>query len=66
MRTQDALEQLKIIDPPSIPYAPRGPLPILLVLAGVGVGILLGVGVVLLMSFFDRMMGQRTIGASTH
>jgi uncharacterized protein involved in exopolysaccharide biosynthesis len=64
MRTQDALEQLKIIDPPSIPYAPRGPLPVLLVLAGFGAGIVLSVGVALLMNFFERLTMRRTASAN--
>jgi uncharacterized protein involved in exopolysaccharide biosynthesis len=66
MRTQDALEQLKIIDPPSIPYAPRGPLPVVLVLAGFGVGIVLSVGIALLMNFFERMTMRGTTSGSMH
>jgi uncharacterized protein involved in exopolysaccharide biosynthesis len=59
MRSQDALEQLKIIDPPSIPYAPRGPLPVLLVLSGFGAGIVLGLGAALLANFFERARPRR-------
>lgn len=66
MRTQDSLEQLKIIDPPSIPYAPRGPLPVWLVLAGLGAGIVLSLGVALLMNVFERMTMRRTVSATMH
>lgn len=54
MREQEAREQLWVIDPASIPYAPRGPLPIVLVLAGIGLGAVLGVGIALLVNFISQ------------
>ena len=42
MREQEAREQIEVIDPPSIPYMPRGPLPIVLVLAGAGLAVRVG------------------------
>ncbi len=57
-RTQDALEQLRVIDPPSVPYVPRGLLPVLIVLSGFGAGIVLSLGVALVMNVFTTMIAQ--------
>lgn len=56
MRTQDSMEQLRMIDPPSIPYAPRGPVPALLVLAGLGLGLVFGLGAAISMNFVETAL----------
>ena len=53
MREQEARLQIQIVDPPSVPYAPSGPVPALLVAAGALLGLLAGVGLALLLSFLD-------------
>jgi uncharacterized protein involved in exopolysaccharide biosynthesis len=62
MRQQEARVQIQIVDPPSIPYTPRGPVLAVLVAAGIGLGLLSGVGTALLLVFLqqrpDRLSGR--------
>jgi uncharacterized protein involved in exopolysaccharide biosynthesis len=51
MREQEARLQIQIVDPPSLPYAPRGPVPILLVAGGALLGLLSGTGIAVLLAF---------------
>ncbi len=51
MREQEARLQIQIIDPPSTPYVPRGPVPALLVAAGAVLGLLAGVAMAVLLAF---------------
>jgi uncharacterized protein involved in exopolysaccharide biosynthesis len=47
MRQQDARLEVEVIDQPSMPYAPRGPLPVWLVAGGMAGGLLLGLATAL-------------------
>lgn len=51
MREQEARLQIQIIDPPSLAYVPRGPVPIALVAAGALLGLVSGLGLALLLSY---------------
>lgn len=51
MREQEARLQIQIVDPPSVPYAPRGPVPALLVAGGALLGLLAGLGLAVLLAF---------------
>lgn len=56
MREQEARLQIQVIDPPSLPYAPGGPVPLLLVAGGAVLGLVSGVGIALLIAFLrDRL-----------
>lgn len=59
MREQEARLQIQIIDPPSLPYVPRGPVPALLVGAGALLGLLAGIGLAILLTF---LRGRREPG----
>lgn len=51
MREQEARVQIQIIDPPSLPYAPAGPVPLVLVAGGAVLGLIAGAGLAVLISF---------------
>ena len=51
MREQEARLQIQIVDHPSLPYAPRGPVPLLLVSVGAVLGLIAGIGLAVLLAF---------------
>lgn len=51
MREQEARLQIQIIDPPSLAYMPRGPVPAVLVAAGALFGLLSGFGLAILLTY---------------
>jgi uncharacterized protein involved in exopolysaccharide biosynthesis len=62
MREQESRLQIQVIDPPSLPYAPNGPLPIVLVAAGALLGLASGIGLAVLLTY---LRGRGELHAST-
>lgn len=49
LHQQAAQVQIEVLDPPSIPYERRGPRRIVIILAGLGIGLLVGIGLAVLL-----------------
>ena len=59
MRQQESLVQVQIIDPPSVPYQPRGPSPLILLLAAIAGALVLSLGIAIALSFLNAAPRMR-------